>query len=98
MNLDTQLGYAYALKNEHTKARLYLEKLINADDGSKSLNYDYATLYTGLGEHEKAIEYLNKCVEERNGQCIMMGLSPIWKPLRPSGDFQYLLEQIGIKN
>ncbi|MEO9803223.1 MAG: tetratricopeptide repeat protein [Reichenbachiella sp.] len=97
MITDTQLGYAYALKGNLDQARIHLENLKSHKGVKKSLNYDFATLYTGLGEYEAAIKYLAKCVDEKNGQCIMMGLSPIWEPLHRHGEFKDLLARVGVE-
>ena len=96
MIIDTQLGYAHALKGDHNKARRHLENLSASGKAKKSMNYDFAALYTGLGEYDKALQYLGQCVDEKNSQCIMMGLSPIWKPLRELPEFKDLLVRVGI--
>lgn len=96
MITDTQLGYAYARKGDIDQAQKHLKNLKSDHAGTKSLNYDFATIYTGLGEYKEAIRYLSKCVEERNGQCIMMGLSPIWQPLHQLPEFKDLLSKVGV--
>lgn len=97
MITDTQLGYAYALKGDFDTARTHLENLKSNTETKKSLNYDFATLYTGLGKFKEAIKYLTKCVDEKNAQCIMMGLSPIWKPLHKFPEFTDLLGRVGVE-
>lgn len=96
MITDTQLAYAYAKKGDRENANIHLEKLKSQGNSGKSLNYDFATVYTALGEYEEALSFLKKCVEERNGQCIMMGVSPIWQPLHNHKKFKNLLTEIGI--
>lgn len=96
MITDTQLAYAYAKKGDRENANIHLEKLKSQGYSGKSLNYDFATVYTALGEYEEALYFLKKCVEERNGQCIMMGVSPIWQPLHNHKKFKNLLTEIGI--
>ena len=58
---------------------------------------DFAILYTGLGEFDTAFDYLDKCVDERLGNMILLHISPIWRPLHGNKRFQGLLDRIGLK-
>ncbi len=94
-----QLGFAYALNDQHERAEQYLEKLKEEaeerPDGSHDLNF--ATLYTGLGNHDLALDYLEKVVDQRIGAVLLIHISPIWEPLRSHPRFQSLLEKIGVQ-
>ncbi|WP_420317254.1 TPR end-of-group domain-containing protein [Ekhidna sp.] len=94
-----QLGYAYALKGEMDVAHSYLAQLIEDTkahpESANDLNF--ATLYTGLGDHEKALDYLEKVVEQKIGAVLLIHISPIWKPLRDTPRFKALLNRIGLK-
>ncbi|MEO9482913.1 MAG: adenylate/guanylate cyclase domain-containing protein [Ekhidna sp.] len=94
-----QLGYAHALKGEKDQAEMYLEQLKEeakeSRDGSHDLNF--ATLYTGLGNYDLAIEYLEKVVDQRIGAVLLIHVSPIWKPLKDLDRFRSLLSKIGIQ-
>jgi len=95
----TQIGYAYALKGDKVQAREYLQKLMKSSESEKwaSYNMDFAILYTGLGEFATAFDYLDKCVEERLGNLILLHISPIWRPLHGHKRFLGLLDRIGLK-
>ncbi|WP_155212026.1 adenylate/guanylate cyclase domain-containing protein [Fulvivirga aurantia] len=95
---DTQLGFAYALKGNKEKALKYLDKLDKAakEEPDVSYNIDYATLYVGLSEPEKALDYLEKCVEERIGAMIFLDQSPMWRPLRGHKRFDQLVKKMGL--
>lgn len=94
-----QLGYAYALNGEHERAEKYLQKLIKEaeerPDGSHDLNF--ATLYTGLGNYDLALDYLEKVVDQRIGAVLLLHISPIWEPLRSHDRFQSILKKIGVQ-
>ena len=62
----TALGYAHSISGDKAKARECLEELINNPDefSGVSMSIDFATLYAGLGEMDKAFEYLEKCMKE----------------------------------
>ena len=95
----TALGYAYSVSGDSAKARDCLTELINnrQEFSAVSMSIDFATLYTGLGEIDKAFEYLEKCLKEKYGAMVLLNSSPIWEPLR--GDPRYLdmLGRIGLK-
>lgn len=94
-----QLGYAHALKGELDRAESYLQQLIleakESPDGSQDLNF--ATLYTGLGKYDLALDYLEKVVDQRTGAVLLLHISPIWKPLRDLDRFKSLLKKIGVQ-
>lgn len=99
MRSNAQLSYAYALKGDMQEAQKFLDLLIvEAGESPKSsFNYDLAVIYTGMGIFDKAFEYLEKCMEERNGGLILLNVSPIWEPL--AGDDRYisLIQRIGLE-
>lgn len=93
-----QLGYAHALRGEKAIAESYLKQLQeDAKEQPDEVNYlNFATLYTGLGDYEKALDYLEKVVEQRIGAVLLIHISPIWKPLRDKKRFGLLLDKIGL--
>ncbi|WP_421763750.1 adenylate/guanylate cyclase domain-containing protein [Ekhidna sp.] len=93
-----QLGYAHALRGEKEIAESYLQQLMeDAKEQPGEVNdLNFATLYTGLGDHEKALDYLEKVVDQRIGAVLLIHISPIWKPLREKERFSLLLDKIGL--
>jgi tetratricopeptide (TPR) repeat protein len=53
-----------------------------------------AGIYTKLGEKEKALDYLEKAYEKRDGPLITIKVSPRWDPLRAESRFQDLLKRM----
>ena len=94
-----QLGYAYAVKGEKEVAMTYLSQLEseaeNLEKGVQSLSF--ATLYVGLGEYEKAVDFLEEAVDQRLGAVLLLHVSPIWKPIRNNQRFKKLIDQIGLQ-
>jgi serine/threonine-protein kinase len=58
--------------------------------------YFFAGIHIGLGENERAIEYLEKCYEEHSHWLIYLHLDPSMDTLRDSPSFQDLLRRIGL--
>ncbi|MGB8888479.1 MAG: protein kinase [Candidatus Korobacteraceae bacterium] len=58
--------------------------------------YFFAGIYIGLGENERAIEYLQKCYEEHSHWLIYLHLDPSMDDLRDNPAFQDLLRRVGL--
>ncbi len=50
-----------------------------------------------LGEKEQAFEYLNKAIEKRQGQMIMLNVEPSFDNLRDDPRFDELVRRVGLK-
>ncbi|HSY12646.1 MAG TPA: tetratricopeptide repeat protein, partial [Verrucomicrobiae bacterium] len=58
--------------------------------------YYFAGIYIGLGENERAMEYLQKCYEEHSHWLIYLHLDPSMDNLRDNPRFQELLQRVGL--
>ncbi len=58
--------------------------------------YFFAGIHIGLGENERAIEYLEKCYEEHSHWLIYLHLDPSVDALRDKPGFQDLLRRVGL--
>ena len=59
--------------------------------------YFFAGIHMGLGENERAIEYLEKCYEEHSHWLIYLHIDPTMDTLRDNPGFQGLLRRVGLK-
>jgi tetratricopeptide (TPR) repeat protein len=57
--------------------------------------YFFAGIHLGLGENERAIEYLEKCYEEHSHWLIYLHIDPSMDGLRDHPSFQSLLRRVG---
>ena len=57
--------------------------------------YFFAGIHIGLGENDRAIEYLEKCYEEHSHWLIYLHIDPSMDSLRENQGFQDLLRRIG---
>jgi len=58
--------------------------------------YFFAGIHVGLGENERAIEYLEKCYEEHSHWLIYLHIDPSMDGLRDNPGFQDLLRRVGL--
>ena len=58
--------------------------------------YFFAGIHIGLGENERALEYLQKCYEEHSHWLIYLHLDPSMDALRDNPGFQDLLRRVGL--
>jgi DNA-binding winged helix-turn-helix (wHTH) protein/TolB-like protein/Tfp pilus assembly protein PilF len=80
--------------------RAYWQKrldMANAEAKRKPVQAMFlASLYTRLGEKDRAIEWLQKAYERHNMPLIMLSVDPTWDSLRSDQRFAALLRRIGL--
>ena len=94
----TQVTLAYALAR--AGKREYSETL--AAELEKKLTHDYvspvelATLYIGLGDNQRALDWVERAYDERRGWMAYLNVHPIVDPLRGDPRFQSLVKKMGL--
>ncbi|MEO6611373.1 MAG: tetratricopeptide repeat protein [Chitinophagaceae bacterium] len=100
----SSLGHAYAAAGQKEKALECLARIKQREKNEPDvlLHMDYAFLYAGLKEFDKAFEYLNKTYEQRVGiACLGMIFCvryPMLNELRSDPRFKELTQKMGIDN
>ena len=95
---ESYLGFAYAAAGRQTEA---IEALANLRDIATERYvsaYNFAMIHLGLGEIDKAIEWLEKAFAERSGFLPFLKVEPMLDPLRADPRFQDLLWRVGFRN
>jgi TolB-like protein/Flp pilus assembly protein TadD len=92
-----QLGEAYALAGDKAKAREILSELEERSAGAFISPYHFAYVYAGLGEHDKAIDCLEKAVEKRTGPAYSIKGSFLLNGLREHPRFRALLQKMKLE-
>jgi len=96
----SSLGHAYAAAGQREKALECLEKikLREQSEPDKVFHMDFAFIYAGLKDHDKAFYYLNKTYENRMGiACLGMIFCirfPLLKELRSDERFKELASKM----
>ncbi|HEU4722458.1 MAG TPA: tetratricopeptide repeat protein, partial [Gemmatimonadaceae bacterium] len=89
-----QLGAAYGMCGEEEKARAIARDLEEKARTSYVSPYHLAYVYTGLGEHDLAIDQLEQAMRARGGPIYGIKGSFLFVPLREHSRFQRLLREL----
>jgi len=92
--LLASLGHAYAKSGKKTEARKILRELDQQSKHRYVSPYDRALIYTGLGENDQAITWLEKA-EEQNVPLHHINVDQRFNSLRSDKRYQQLLRRIG---
>ena len=88
------LGHAYAASGKKTEARKILRELDQQSKHRYVSPYDRALIYTGLGENDQAVAWLEKA-EEQNVPLHHINVDQRFNSLRSDKRYQQLLRRIG---
>ncbi|MBN1446684.1 MAG: tetratricopeptide repeat protein [Bacteroidetes bacterium] len=92
------LGYAYAMAGRMEDAEECLHLLHEREqrEPDVSLDVDFVAMYAGLGDIDRAFDYLEKAVESRLGSLIFLRANPAWSRLHKDPRFNQLLARMGL--
>ncbi len=92
-----RIGYLYAVSGQRPKAYAIADTLRSRyTKGRSDEPYDIALVYTGLGEKEKALDWLETAYEERSSWMTFAKVSAELDPLRGEPRFRALLRKLGL--
>jgi tetratricopeptide (TPR) repeat protein len=89
------IGYAYAVAGIRAEAQKMLDKLNELSKQKYVPAVSRAIIYAGLGEKDKAFEWLEKGYEERSTYGIKA--DPAYDPLRSDPRFADLLRRMNLQ-
>ena len=89
-------GHTLGAAGRTKEALQILDELTKLAQEKYVAPYFFAGIYIGLGESERAIEYLLKCYEEHSHWLIYLHLDPSMDDLRHDAGFQDLLRRVGL--
>jgi tetratricopeptide (TPR) repeat protein len=93
------LAHAYSAGGRKAEAEKILRDLESKSKETANSPYTMATIYAGLGENDKAFEFLEKAYSEKSlGVPWSLSSDLPLDSLRPDPRFQNLLGRIGLKN
>jgi serine/threonine-protein kinase len=90
------LGQAYAAAGRQRDAERILAELLGMSDKVFVRPYEIALVYAGLGDDDRAIEWLYRAYQEHSPYLLAMKYEPLLDGLHRDERFQALLKQIGL--
>ena len=89
-----ELGNAYAVSDRRAEALKMLDELKEMSANRYVSPLDFAFIYTGLGNKEKALDYLEMAYQERSTWLMWIKVDPRFDPLRSDPRFADLLRRM----
>ncbi|MDA2929903.1 hypothetical protein MYX84_08150, partial [Acidobacteria bacterium AH-259-O06] len=89
------LGYCYALLGKGNKAQQLLDELKERSERRYVSPISIVLIYIGLGEKDRAFEWLEKAHEERDRWLAWLKVDPVFDSLRSDPRFRVLLNKVG---
>ncbi len=91
------LGRAYALAENRTQALKILDELRVRSQKEYVPAESFAEIYLGLGDKDRAFEWLQKAYDERSSILVYLNAEPMFDNVRGDPRFSELLKKIGLK-
>ena len=90
----TSLAHAYGLAGQNFEAKKILAELNERAKSKYVSSYQFAVIYTGLGQNDRAIAALEEAYRERSTLLGYVKMDPRFDPLRSDPRFHSLLSRI----
>ena len=90
------LGYVYAVSGDRAKAEEILRDLGQLAKKRYVTPNACVPVYLGLGEKEKALEWLEKSYQDQDGVCWQLKIDSLYDGIRNEPRFQALLTKVGL--
>lgn len=90
-------GNALALSGDTAGAHQALADLQHLAQSRYVSSLYFAAIYTGLGENNTALDWLDRAYEERNDRLVYLGAEPLADPLRSDPRFVKLMTKLGVQ-
>ncbi len=94
---DAYRAYALAKWGKGAEARAVLDELLQQSKTHYVAPYSFAIVYNGLGESDKALDYLEKGFAEKNVLMVFLKVEPKWNNLRMEPRFIELVKRMRLE-
>jgi serine/threonine-protein kinase len=88
------LGYTYAVTGRRNEAAKIIEQLKEQAGRRYVSPYQFAVIYSGLGDRRQALDFLEKAADERFNWIVFLSVEPQFETLRSEPRFAALLNRI----
>jgi adenylate cyclase len=91
------LGFTFAQAGRISNAQNLLRELQQCANKGYVTPYSFALIYMGLGNTYRALDWLEKGVNEHDGHILHLHVSPGWVPLRSHPRYHTLLRKMNLE-
>ena len=91
------LAYAYAAAGRRAEALKILDDQKRLAEQRNVSPYNFAIIYTGLGDKDRAFEWLRKCIEQRTLIIFHLKSRPLFDSLRSDPRYPDLLRRMNLE-
>ena len=91
------LGWVYGSTGRTGEARKVLEELQERAQKQYTPSWSFAVIYSGLGEGDKAFDWYEKAVDEREPLMLQFNVHPNYDPLRTHPRYPALLRKMNLE-
>jgi Flp pilus assembly protein TadD len=95
-SFKAELANAYAVAGKTEEAQSILHELTALAAHQYVSPYNFALIYTGLGDKNNAFQWLEKAYDERSVRLINIAVHPRFASLRSDPRFADLVRRIGL--
>lgn len=88
------LGYSLAMAGDSSFALQVRDELLEKTKTDYVSPVDLAVLHIGLGEKEKALDWMDRAIDERRGWAAYLRVHPVVDPLRDEPRFKEMLRRM----
>jgi DNA-binding winged helix-turn-helix (wHTH) protein/tetratricopeptide (TPR) repeat protein len=92
----SSLGHAYAASGLKNKARSVLNHLNRLSSRRYVSPYNLAIVHAGLGDNDRAFEWLRKALDDRSSWLVYLHLDPLFDKLKSDRRFSKLVRSVGL--
>src|SRR5262249_16071158 len=90
------LGHAYAVSGRRTEALRVVNELLQSEVEKLGPHISIATIYTGLGDKDKAFEQLSIAYRQHSSLLRAINANPVFDPLRSDPRLGNLTRRLGL--
>ena len=91
------LGWVYTLAGRIAEAKKILDELHELARKTYVLPYVFVLIYFGLGEMDKALDWIEKEIDEQDGMIMNILVMPTFDPLRSHPRYHALLRKMNLE-
>jgi serine/threonine-protein kinase len=96
-NILAAMGHLHALSGNADRARELLAQLEGQAQAKYIPSTCFAIIHLGLGEKDRALEWLEKGCKQREVPLVSLNVHPLYDPLRGHPRFEKILKQLGFR-